>query len=191
MLRTLLKTVFLVLIISAPVQAQEGRFGEVFKRIELLRHNRLMSIATEPSATLAPFTTDGCSGGLSWAWENTARDFPWFREAHQSAPPWEACCVTHDRAYHNAGGAAEAQLSYQARLQADEALQSCVAEIGSTRATALADQYGLSPGQVDRIYSQIGAAMFRAVRAGGAPCSGLPWRWGYGYDGCLLGALSE
>ena len=40
-----------------------------------------------------PFTTDGCSGGLSWYW----------RLLHRKAPPWEKLCVEHERAYH-AGG---------------------------------------------------------------------------------------
>lgn len=34
-----------------------------------------------------PFSTDGCSGGLSWLW----------RRAFAAAPPWEGVCVDHDR----------------------------------------------------------------------------------------------
>ena len=26
--------------------------------------------------------------------------------------------------------------------------------------------------------------MYRAVRIGGGPCTGLPWRWGNGWPGC-------
>lgn len=40
-----------------------------------------------------PFTTDGCSGGMSWLWRKIAR----------RAPPWEGACVEHDRAYWQGG----------------------------------------------------------------------------------------
>jgi hypothetical protein len=34
------------------------------------------------------------------------------------------------------------------------------------------------------IYQGIADLMYRAVRLGGIPCSGLPWRWGYGWPAC-------
>ena len=34
------------------------------------------------------------------------------------------------------------------------------------------------------VYEVIGDLMYRAVRIGGIPCSGLPWRWGYGWPEC-------
>lgn len=40
-----------------------------------------------------PFTTDGCSGGLSWLWRNLYR----------TPPPWEALCIEHDRLYWSGG----------------------------------------------------------------------------------------
>ena len=40
-----------------------------------------------PGTTLTPFTTDGCSGGLSDAWRVVADRFPAFAEAHREAPP--------------------------------------------------------------------------------------------------------
>ena len=42
----------------------------------------------------------------------------------------------------------------------------------------------LSTEEVARIYKVIGDLMYRAVRIGGVPCSGLPWRWGYGWPEC-------
>jgi hypothetical protein len=42
--------------------------------------------------------------------------FPAFAEAHRLAPPWEGCCVIHDRAYHAGDPDAEAELSYSAHL---------------------------------------------------------------------------
>jgi hypothetical protein len=38
---------------------------------------------------------------------------------------------------------------------------------------------------VDEAYAAIADAIFAAVRLGGAPCSGLSWRWGYGFPNCL------
>ena len=138
-----------------------------------------------PGTTLAPFTTDGCSGGLSDAWRVVAERFPAFAEAHQEAPPWEACCVIHDRAYHAGGPDAEVELSYAARLSADKALQFCVFHSADNRIGDLTERYGLTDDEVGSAYDAIAAAMYVAVRFGGGPCTGLPWRWGYGYPDCF------
>nr|WP_255596676.1 hypothetical protein [Cognatishimia sp. MH4019] len=106
---------------------------------------------------MTPFQSDGCSGGLSEVWSALPR------ELRADPLPFEACCVTHDRAYHAGGGEALPRGGYMARLAADRALQACVAQSGGR---ALAD------------------GMFQAVRLGGMPCSGLAWRWGYGRPAC-------
>lgn len=149
---------------------------------EQAAHARLMSIVD--GSQIAPFETDGCSGGMSEIWGQLAEAMPSFRTAHGETPPWEACCVTHDRAYHDAGGATDATSSYNARLAADDALRACVIDTSSGREEELAVLYGLSPKAVDVIYRMVGAAMYHAVRAGGRPCTGLPWRWGYGWPDC-------
>lgn len=59
------------------------------------------------------FTSDGCSGGMSWAW----------RLIVGKAPPWEGLCVKHDRAYW-AGG------SRRQRREADAALMAGVIQAG-------------------------------------------------------------
>lgn len=56
-------------------------------------------------ANLKPFVSDGCSGGMSWAW----------RFFTGKPPPWEDDCIEHDRAYW-AGG------TYRDRLTADRKL---------------------------------------------------------------------
>ena len=40
-----------------------------------------------------PFKSDGCSGGMSWAWRKILRH----------PPPWEGACILHDHAYWIAG----------------------------------------------------------------------------------------
>jgi hypothetical protein len=155
--------------------------------IEMAAHRRLVEIMERAGHRPAPFVTDGCSGGLSVTWDMIAAILPVFAETHESRPPWEPCCVTHDRAYHAAGGARTAEESYRARLAADAALRACVRETGTARTTHLSQTYGLTDEQVAAAYTIIADAMFDAVRLGGGPCSGLPWRWGYGYPGCLSG----
>ncbi|MDP6343566.1 MAG: hypothetical protein QF578_19175 [Alphaproteobacteria bacterium] len=60
-----------------------------------------------------PFTTDGCSGGMSWAWRTFLR----------RPPPWEGECVTHDRAYWQGGSPDE-------RRESDRILAAAVARRG-------------------------------------------------------------
>ena len=52
-----------------------------------------------------PFTTDGCSGGMSWFW----------RKIFSKPPPWEDLCIDHDHTYWAGGTKAE-------RLEADREL---------------------------------------------------------------------
>lgn len=153
--------------------------------IEMAGHRRLARIMAEAGHAAGPFATDGCSGGLSHAWGMLAWLLPAFAERHAERPPWEACCVTHDRAYHAAGGARTAEESYRARFAADEALRTCVLGSGARRRERIAETYGATEPQVTAAYALIADAMFEAVRLGGGPCSGLPWRWGFGYPGCL------
>lgn len=162
-----------------PVAAQD-----LGRALELPAHRALMAV--RDGADLAPFETDGCSGGLSHGWTVVADAFADFAAAHQSAPPWESCCVTHDRAYHAAGGADTATASWQARLAADDALRACVSATAGDRVEALADLYAMTPAQVQAAYDAIADAMRLAVRVGGGPCTGLAWRWGYGYPSCTL-----
>lgn len=100
--------------------------------------------------------------------------------------------TAHDRAYHDAGGATRAEQSYAARRAADAALRACVAATAEDRRAALAAQYGMRADQVGWAYQAIAQGMYLAVRFGGGPCSGLPWRWGYGYAQCFpLGAAAD
>jgi hypothetical protein len=90
-----------------------------------------------------PFTSDGCSGLMSWLW--------WTVFGH--GPPWEGCCVTHDRAYWMGGTREE-------RRAADRRVRECVAARG---------------------YPVIGWIMEKAVRIGGGPWWPTHYRWGYGW----------
>ena len=155
------------------------------ERLELARHQRLVMRKVEPGTTLAAFVSDGCSGGLSVGWHYLAGRFPDFRARHGGRPPWEACCIAHDRRYHAGGGAGlDARTSFAARLAADRELRSCVERVGPVRAPELRTEYGLAREEVGILYATIADLMYHAVRLGGVPCTGLPWRWGYGWPAC-------
>jgi hypothetical protein len=153
--------------------------------IEIRQHERLIRARKAEGAELAPFVSDGCSGGLSSGWAFFSATFPALAENHGSHPPWESCCVAHDRLYH-AGGASDATAaqSYGARLAADKELRLCIIDIGRVRQPELTAEYGLRSQQVSRLYNAVAEVMYRAVRLGGAPCSSLPWRWGFGWPDC-------
>jgi len=167
---------------SAAAAAEEP---DALMWLELPAHRALAEMRAT-HAPLAPFETDGCSGGLSAVWSVVAERFPAFAEAHGARAPWEACCVAHDRLYHAAGPAAGAVASYEARLDADRQLRACVEHAGEDRVPEIAALYDVGEDRVREGYDLIGRAMYLAVRLGGAPCSGLPWRWGYGYPDCVV-----
>ena len=149
------------------------RLGDhrIERQAELWAHERLIRAAE--GVEQSPFVSDGCSGGMSALWRELSVRFPAAAEGWGERPPWEGCCIAHDRAYHNAGGARTAEESFYSRLGADRALRACVSEYELQRGT--------------RDAAALAEAMYVAVRAGGGPCTGLPWRWGYGYPACHLG----
>ena len=180
----LLSAAALVALTAIPTAAQQPSDSVAVRIERALRmpaHRMLMR--SIEGATLSEFATDGCSGGLSTAWEIVSGLLPGFASA-QGSPPWEICCEAHDLTYHDAGGAATAEESYAARLAADQGLRQCVVVTGTARAPDIAAQYDVTAEQVIAAYATAAEAMYDAVRAGGAPCSGMTWRWGYGYPDC-------
>ncbi len=179
---------FVLCVAATAVWAEdEGVMMSMQRTFEMPAHRSLMAITTDAETSLSDFESDGCSGGMSWSWRIVADIFPDFKVAQGETPPWEACCVVHDRAYHNAGDAEDAETSFDARLAADEELRQCVASPTQSEIAAMALRYDVSQNQVRFAYDLIADSMYNAVRFGGAPCSGLPWRWGFGYPGCIPG----
>lgn len=172
------------LTVSSGVSRGETVLSNAAKAVEMPFHNTLKETRTSDLGQLNAFSTDGCSGGLSESWKLVAKTFPNFEQAHTGRPPWENCCVTHDRAYHSAGPSPEPEDSFRARLFADRTLEACVRNTGEDRLEEIAARYNVEQEQVRQAYATIAGAMFAAVRFGGMPCSGLPWRWGYGYPAC-------
>jgi hypothetical protein len=179
-MKTLCIAITISCFIASPINAQAA----LERLIEMPAHERLQTLRSDPSNTLAPFETDGCSGYQSQIWEFIAAQIPSFERVHQNQPPWQSCCVTHDRAYHIGGFNRDAQASFDARTAADNQLHACVIQTAMDRKSELSKTYGMTETQVATAYTAIANTMFIAVRVGGAPCSGLAWRWGYGYTNC-------
>jgi len=99
------------------------------------------------------FSSDGCSGGMSWLW----------RAASGKPPPWEGCCVVHDWHYWQGGTRAD-------RRAADRELYRCV--------VAQAQEYALLGKCAVFIIAWI---TWAGVRLCGGPYLPVHWRWGYGW----------
>jgi hypothetical protein len=100
----------------------------------------LCNIDSSYADTLAPFTSDGCSAFPDGTFEQKEL--------------WLNCCIKHDYDYWQGG-------SYQQRLASDNALKSCVANVGQP---------------------EIAALMLAGVRVGGTPYLPTKFRWGYGWS---------
>ncbi|GAA5173251.1 hypothetical protein GCM10025771_00300 [Niveibacterium umoris] len=116
-------------------------FSDSLRRLLLLAC--LLAAGNSPLAwadTLKPFETDGCSR------------FPDGTAAQQTL--WRDCCVRHDVAYWIGGTESD-------RLDADRALEQCVAAVGEPAIATL---------------------MLAGVRVGGGPYFPTSYRWGYGWS---------
>lgn len=175
-----------IFVLGGSVTAQSSSEGLGWSaKVEVWRHSRLQALREDAPAALVPFTTDGCSGGMSAAWGSMARAFPWFARVFEHEAPWHDCCVEHDRAYHLGGENANAEAGFFARLKADEELRMCVQSVADAQAETLALQYESTSEDVVTAIYFVANRMYEAVRVGGLPCSGLPWRWGYGWPQCF------
>lgn len=144
--------------------------------------SRLAQVQANPQNKLAPFTTDGCSGGLSEGWSTLSKIFPAFKAKFGDAPPYESCCVVHDRDYWRG----ETEQGYAKRLQSDETLRACVIDYGKQHRSEFAREFSLSEDTIEKNFTITANLMFHTIRLGGKPCSYLPWRWGYGWANCPI-----
>ena len=172
----------LLLVACGSPSAADDPLPAPVEAFESLQMQRLAEQQRRPEARIKPFASDGCSGGLSASWQGLARTLPGFAALLGELPPWEHCCVAHDRAYWR-GDTVD---GYRQRLASDQALHACVVETGGAESQRLAERLGVSTREVEEAFAVIAAAMFRAVRLGGGPCTGLPWRWGHGWPECEI-----
>ena len=166
--------------LGASVQAQ--LVEDMERKLEAQLLQRLASVQSDPTQSLAPFQSDGCSGGLSQGWQAIAELFPSFRKKYGNQPPWQSCCIEHDRSYWRG----EVEQGYAKRKLADERLRLCVIGRGKANSRDTSAELGLSPEQVEKAYQIAAELMYQAVRLGGRPCSVFEWRWGYGWSACPI-----
>ena len=158
--------------------------------LEALEHQQMRWLneqQNKPGVVIDKFNTDGCSGGMSEAWTYVAEISPDFANRVGEHPPWEYCCVAHDRHYWRG----ESINGYEKRRQADEELRQCVRRSARNQSEKLSIPLGLSPQEVIETINLTADLMYTAVRLGGGPCTGLPWRWGHGWPECSLGLPLE
>ena len=141
---------------------------------------RLHEQQSRPGVTIDEFSSDGCSGGLSESWKILAQSWPEMARSIGETPPWEHCCVAHDREYWR-GDSID---GFDKRLQADLRLRQCVEQSGADRGADIAARLGIAAREVVEIIDLTAEMMFVAVRIGGGPCTGLAWRWGHGWPRC-------
>ena len=163
-----------------------GDTGQKNHRVDIQLENWQMSllaqVQTRDGIKIKPFVTDGCSGGLSGSWKYMAEIYPVFAQTFGDTPPWQACCVEHDKAYWQG----EIQNGFEKRLIADKQLEQCVIQFGQQHSQDYADKFALDKVTIETHFNIAASLMYGAVRVGGRPCSFLPWRWGYGWPNCLL-----
>lgn len=171
--------IVLLLCLCAPRLPAEG-LEQALQLVESVQMARLARLQQRLPLPVRPFASDGCSGGMSAGWSVFARGLPGARERFGEKPPWEPCCVAHDRAYWQGRG----EDGYRRRLAADRALRRCVLDTARQQGDEWAARLGLSADELQRLMQQVAEAMYLAVRLGGGPCTGLPWRWGHGWPPC-------
>jgi len=171
---------FLPIITEAQAWLDEGA-----REFEELHLQQLQTV--QINKEISPFTTDGCSGFQSQNWKLLAKTLPGFEKQFGNKPPWEYCCVEHDKAYWHG----ETVNGYAKRKRADQILKQCVIDTGSTLSPQLSSKFNVSEERLQQLFSTTAELMHKAVRLGGLPCTLLPWRWGYGWNNCAFSAISS
>lgn len=160
----------------------------LFRKVVLgpvLEHeNMLLLEEVKEVHEIEPFVTDGCSGNVSDAWvvavKGVSDILPSIGERYKTAQeiPFEYACVEHDRAYHLGEG------GYVGRLKADMVLRDEIIQYAITHTSEIKQRLGLDTDEAAIfLYESIADAVYHGVRLGGAPCTGMPYAWGYGYNG--------
>ena len=180
------RTLLCCLLLSFPASAQDP-LESIAAALETQQMKRLAARQNEPGASIDPFNSDGCSGGMSEAWEYLAKTIPEFARYIGEKPPWEHCCVTHDRDYWQG----DSESGYIKRQLSDAQLRDCVQRSGRDQGDEIADALALSREEVVQLVDLTSELMYLAVRIGGGPCTGLPWRWGHGWPPCQNEPLPE
>ncbi len=173
--------VVMVLMLFGGPSARADLLSDAVERYEGYLMSKLAQVKRQ-NPTKTPFVSDGCSGGMSDAWRTLSDTLPYFKEKYGDTPPWEYCCVEHDKAYWRG----ETENGYAKRKQADEQLRQCVIATGRKLGPVAVVDAGASQQEIEEDFALAADLMYAAVRVGGQPCSIFPWRWGYGWPMCPI-----
>ena len=127
----------------------ETLLAEGMREIEEFRMRQLQSV--QVAAEIMPFTTDGCSANQSKNWEVLAQVLPVFADEFGQKPPWEDCCVAHDKLYWQ-GDVAD---GYHHRVAADQELKACIVATGDKLAAELSSPYSVSEEKIGAAFATI------------------------------------
>jgi hypothetical protein len=180
MIQSYLKPMLLLLGICPVGLVGQTPLDSITESLERGQMARLAAQQKRPGIHITAFRSDGCSGGMSQSWGALADTLPLFANYAGSEPPWEHCCTAHDRDYWRG----ETKNGFEAREQSDARLRACVNETGEQSGAEIAERLGLPQQEVVDMINLTSELMYQAVRLGGGPCSGLPWRWGHGWPAC-------
>lgn len=180
MIKSTLRTILLFMALAPVSSFAQNPLGEVVEALENLQMQRLADQQKRPDIFISQFRSDGCSGGMSETWSNLSDIFPEFAGYAGNKPPWEHCCVDHDRYYWRG----ETEDGFSKRQLSDARLRACVKLTATEQGEQIAETLGLPSQEVIVLINLTGDLMYQAVRLGGAPCTGLPWRWGHGWPSC-------
>jgi hypothetical protein len=180
MLKSCLQSILIMLSLAPAGLIAQNPVDEIAAEIEGQQMQRLAVQQRRIGITIDAFNSDGCSGGMSSAWSYLADTLPGFDRYAGNKPPWEHCCVAHDRLYWRG----ETDNGVVKREHADAELRQCVRQAGREQGDEIAKVLGLPKQDIIDVIDLTAEAMYQAVRLGGAPCTGLPWRWGHGWPPC-------
>jgi hypothetical protein len=180
MIKPYLQSILLIVALIPVGLSAQNPLQEIVEALETQQMERLASQQNRSGITIDAFNSDGCSGGMSSTWGYLSDTLPEFIRYAGDKPPWEHCCVAHDRHYWRG----ESNHGFSQREQADEQLRQCVKLTGREQGDEISTILGLQKQDIIELIDLTALLMYQAVRIGGAPCTGLPWRWGHGWPPC-------
>jgi hypothetical protein len=180
MIKPCLQSILLIVALAANGLIAQNPLEEIAEALEGQQMLRLAAQQNRRGITIDAFNSDGCSGGMSSAWSYLSDTLPEFVRYAGEKPPWEHCCVAHDRHYWR--GASDD--GFNKREQSDGQLRQCVKLTGRAQGEEISTLLGLPKQDIIELIDLTAELMYQAVRIGGAPCTGLPWRWGHGWPRC-------
>ena len=180
MIKAYLQSILVIVGLTPVGLIAQNPLEEIAEALESQQMKRLAAQQNRSGITIDAFNSDGCSGGMSSAWNYLSDTLPEFVRYAGAKPPWEHCCVAHDRDYWRG----ESDDGFNKRQQSDAELRQCVQHTGREQGDEISVLLRLPKQDIIELVDLTADLMYQAVRIGGAPCTGLAWRWGHGWPRC-------